>query len=284
MKVGFIGAGKAGFSLGKYFADGGITVTGYYSLHENSARAAAEFTGSQFFGELSDLLKESGVIFLTVPDGAVSSVYGELCKFDIKGKQICHCSGVMTAAAAFPGISRRGAFGYSIHPLFPISDKTESYRKMAGAFFCIEGSFEHLDEWKSVLEGLGFHVQMIDGKDKPKYHAACAISSNLFCALADESIELLTQCGFTRETALTALSPLIRQNTENILRYGPTNALTGAVERNDIQTVEKHLSCFSTDNERELYRAVSQRLIRIAKEKNPQNDYSELEKLLTGGI
>lgn len=313
MKIGFIGAGKAGFSLGKYFADAaqlraagskhdvcaaapkaaydvpqlratGVTVTGYYSLHEDSARAAAEFTGSKFYCEPGELLKESGAVFLTVPDGAISSVYNELCKFDITGRQICHCSGVMTAAEAFPDIRRRGAYGYSIHPLFPFNSRLESCGKLADAFFCIEGDPEHLSEWQSLLEQLGLRAQVIDGAKKGRYHAACAISSNLVCALVEESVELLTDCGFTRDSALEALSPLIRQNVENILRYGPTEALTGAVERCDTETVKKHLSCFPTDKERELYRTVSERLIKAARTKNPQTDYSELEKILTGGF
>lgn len=283
MKIGFIGAGKAGFSLGKYFADGGGIVTGYCSLHEDSARAAAEFTGSRYFGELGELLEESGAVFLTVPDGAIRSVYDELCRYDITGRQICHCSGVMTAAEAFPDIRRRGAYGYSIHPLFPFNSKLESYGKMAGAFFCLEGDTEHLGEWRSFLEGMGLRAQVIDGAKKARYHAACAISSNLVCALVEESVELLTGCGFTRETALEALSPLIRQNTENILQFGPTAALTGAVERCDTETVKKHLGCFPTAKEREMYRAVSEKLTDLAKTKNLQTDYSELEKLLTGG-
>ena len=133
------------------------------------------------------------------------------------------------------------------------------------------------------MEQLGLRVQIIDCTNKARYHAACAISSNLVCALVSESIELLTGCGFTCETALEALSPLIRQTTENILQNGPINALTGAVERCDIETVKKHLNCFPTEKERELYRAVSEKLIGIAKEKNAQTDYLELEKILTGG-
>lgn len=327
MRIGFIGAGKAGFSLGKYFAGGkhdvcavapkarqdaaqlratggkhdvcavapeaahdlpqlratGVTVTGYYSLHEDSARAAAEFTGSRFFSAADELLEESDALFLTVPDGAIGSVYDELKKADITGRQICHCSGAMTAAEAFPDIRRHGAYGYSIHPLFPFNSRLESYGKMAGAFFCVEGDPEHLGEWQSILESMDLRVQIIDGEKKARYHAACAISSNLVCALVEESVELLTDCGFTRDTALEALAPLIRQNTENILRHGPIEALTGAVERCDTETVKKHLNCFPTDRERGLYRTVSEKLIDVAKAKNPQTDFSELEKILTGG-
>ncbi|MEZ3438101.1 MAG: DUF2520 domain-containing protein [Oscillospiraceae bacterium] len=283
MRIGFIGAGKTGFSLGKYFADGGVTVTGYYSLHEGSARAAAEFTGSRHYCTVDELLKESDAVFLTVPDGEISSVYSELTNYDITGRQICHCSGAMTAAEAFPDIRRRGAYGYSVHPLFPFSSRLESYGKMAGAFFCVEGDREHLGEWQSFLERLGFRTQIIDGEKKARYHAACAISSNLVCALVAESVEILTDCGFASETAMSALAPLIRRNTENILQSGPTAALTGAVERCDTETVKKHLNCLMTDKERELYRAASEKLLDVAKAKNPQTDYSELEKILTGG-
>ena len=44
MRIGFIGAGKVGFTLGKYFREHGIEVTGYYSRSIQSASEAAEFT------------------------------------------------------------------------------------------------------------------------------------------------------------------------------------------------------------------------------------------------
>ena len=163
MKIGFIGAGKAGFSLGRFFAEGGIHVTGYYSRHEESAREAAEFTGTRMYGALEEILRESDALFLTVPDGAISSVYQKLRAFDLSEKQICHCSGAMTAREAFPGIGTSGAFGYSIHPLFPISSKQKTYQELSGAFFCLEGTGPHLLEWKERLESLGASVHLLSG-------------------------------------------------------------------------------------------------------------------------
>ena len=49
MKIGFIGAGKVGFTLGRYFSMDGIDVTGYYSRTSRSAMEAAEFTGTRFY-------------------------------------------------------------------------------------------------------------------------------------------------------------------------------------------------------------------------------------------
>ena len=59
MKAGFIGAGKVGFTLGKYLAEGGITVTGYYSRTARSAREAAAFTGTRYYDKLADIVKDS---------------------------------------------------------------------------------------------------------------------------------------------------------------------------------------------------------------------------------
>lgn len=280
MKIGFIGAGKVGFTLGKFFSQGGAELSGYYSRSFSSAYQAAEFTDSRPYESLKELLSDSDALFLTVPDGEIGRVYGSLRAYPLDGKLICHCSGVMTAAEAFPGIAECGAYGYSIHPLFPISDRLTSYRELTGAFFCIEGDSAHLTMWQDLLHGLGVRAQRISAEAKVRYHAACAISSNLVCGLVQESLELLTTCGFSEETALQALTPLLRSDLEHIIKDGPVKALTGPVERGDAATVAKHLACFKDEEERELYRAASKKLLSLAKMKYPQRDLSELEKSL----
>ncbi|MGN0704214.1 MAG: NAD(P)-binding domain-containing protein, partial [Lentihominibacter sp.] len=69
LRTGFIGAGKVGTSLGKYFSEGGLNVKGYYSRSAGSAQDAARFTATEAFDDMEALVKECDVIFLTVPDG-----------------------------------------------------------------------------------------------------------------------------------------------------------------------------------------------------------------------
>lgn len=283
MKIGFVGAGKAGFSLGRFFAEGDAQVTGYYSRHPESAREAAQFTGSSYYSTLEALAEDSDALLLTVPDGAVTPVYQELARHEIAGKHICHCSGAMTAGEAFPGIGQTGAYGYSIHPLFPFSDKLKCYRELPGAFFCLEGTGPHLPVWQTLLEALGARPQVIPSEGKVRYHAACAIASNLVCGLVQESLDLLVDCGFTQDAALQALAPLMRSNLDHILSEGPVRALTGPVERGDRDTVRKHLSCFPSQEEQELYRSVSRKLTDLARQKHPETDYRELDTLLKEG-
>ena len=155
MKIGFIGAGKVGFSLGQFFVQGGLPVTGYYSRHRGSAQEAAAWTGTKQYESLESLARASDALFLTVPDGAIASVFAQLREFDLAGKQICHCSGALTAREAFPGVEETGAGHYSIHPLFPLCDKTVAWRELPGAFFCLEGRGPHLDWWAERLASLG---------------------------------------------------------------------------------------------------------------------------------
>ncbi len=104
--------------------------------------------------------------------------------------------------------------------------------------------------------------------------------SNLVCALAQESLDLLTDCGFSEEEALSALYPLAENNLRNIFSAGPINALTGPVERNDSSTIKKHLACINDRIIRDTYISASRQLIRMAEKRHPDSDYSEMEKLL----
>lgn len=281
MNIGFIGAGKVGTSLGKLFANGGLQVTGYFDQHQESARFASDFTGSSTHGTLASICDASNVLFLTVPDGIIPTVHQQLLDFDLRGKQIIHCSGSLTVDECFPNIDQAGAVGLSIHPLFPVASATESWQPLQNAWFSLEGEDPAaLEQWRSILTGLGLKVQTISGESKARYHAACVFSSNLMCALVAESVDLLSTCGFEPQNALSALEPLIRSNVENILSQGPVQALTGPVERGDVVTVAKNAAALPFPEEYGFYAAASHRLLSVAREKHPQRDYAPLQSLI----
>ena len=52
MKVGFIGAGKVGFSLGKYLADNNQKVIGYYSEFKRKMQSYIKFTNSAYYTDV----------------------------------------------------------------------------------------------------------------------------------------------------------------------------------------------------------------------------------------
>ena len=278
MKIGFIGAGKVGFSLGKYFCEHQLNVIGYYSRSLQSASQAAEFTGTLCFDNIESIVKASDTLFLTVPDGAINELWDVINGLSIENKIICHCSGSLSSAV-FSDIDNHHAYGYSIHPLYAISDKLNSYMELSNALFTLEGSAGRLNEMLLLLEGLGNSVQIITADNKAVYHSAAVFVSNFMVALAETGIDLLKSCGFDEENASLALNPLMIGNIQNIVSSGTIQALTGPIERCDIKTIKQHLSCLN-GTDKQLYILLSRKLINIAERKNPDYSYTELEMLM----
>lgn len=278
MKIGFIGAGKVGFSLGKYFSVHGLSLSGYASRNETSAKEAAQFTNSNTFSQYADLIANSDIIFLTVTDGAIAPVWDSIKALPVAGKIFCHCSGSLSSSI-FSEIEQCGAFGYSLHPLFAIHSKQTSYKDLSNTLFTLEGNKERLFDMQALVEGLGNKVQIIPTLSKMKYHAAAVFASNHVVALAKVAIDLFKECGFSNDDALTAIAPLMQGNVWHILESGPVDSLTGPVERNDVTTVEKHIACLPIQY-KELYKELTKVLISIGLDKHPDEDYEPLTTIL----
>ena len=278
MKIGFIGAGKVGTALGDYFRRKGLTLSGYASRSRDSAKEAAQFTHSSFYSTYESLVEDSDMIFITVSDGAISSVWNLIKEVPMQDKIICHCSGSISSQI-FSDIHTKGAFAYSIHPLLAIHSKEHSYDNLTQAVFTVEGDRMYLEKVIHLLEGLGNTVQHIPTDAKARYHAAAVFASNHMVALARISMDLLISCGFDEQAARSAITPLLLGNVSNIVNAGLTSALTGPVERNDVSTVQKHLDCLD-DAYHDLYIELSKVLVDIGKEKHPSLDYQEMTDLL----
>jgi predicted short-subunit dehydrogenase-like oxidoreductase (DUF2520 family) len=279
--IGFIGAGKVGVSLGKYFTIKGQKLAGYYSRNFNSSEQAAQFTNSKAFPNIKDLLSECKIVFLTITDDALVNMWKDISKYDLAGKIICHTSGTLSSDI-FDNINNLGAFGYSIHPLYAFSDKYNSYKDLQSAYFSIEGSSLYLGFIKALLEGLGNKVFIIDKNKKPLYHLASVTVSNLVLSLINLGCGYLKSCGISEEDALCALMPLIENNIKNLNKDGFISSLTGPIERGDIETIIKHISVIP-ENDKSTYKNLSLNLLSLSEKKHPERDYGSLQEYLQGG-
>lgn len=287
MKIGFIGAGRMGFTLGKHLSlyedisdSAGkklYHIEGYYSRNTDSARDAAEFTDTNYYESLEELVRCCDILMLTVPDGQIENVIEKLKSFGslIRGKIICHTSGALSSQV-FSGMD--SCYGYSIHPIYAVSSKTESYKNFKESFITIEGDDGYLEFFRSVFVALGHRVKIISGQDKVKYHSAAVFASNLVIGLFAMGRELLEQCGFSREEAGDALKPLFMNNCQNLYDADCEKALTGPVERCDTLTVGKHLQVLDGEY-RDVYRMLSMKLVDIAQRKN-KKDYDSVADIL----
>lgn len=278
--VGFVGAGKVACTMGRYLSERGVRVTGYYDTSEASADEAATFTNSGAFTSESDVIAESDVIFIATPDDVIATVWNKIRTMDIRDKLIGIFSGSLSSNL-FSGIETTGAAGFSIHPMFAFSDRFSDYQKLDNAKFAIEGDPRAVQEVRAFFKSLGHTVAVIDTDKKYRYHAAASVASNLMVGLYEMSLSMLTDCGFSEEEAGVFLSPLIQKNVSAMLEVGPAKALTGPIERGDVDTVTHHLEVLS-EEEKAVYIPLARRLVAIAREKNPGRNYEQMERVLNG--
>ena len=278
MKVGFVGAGKVGCSLGKLFSETQHNLAGFYSRSSSSAQDAADFTKSKHFQNLETLIEESDTVFITVPDDSISAVWDSIKHMSVAGKMICHCSGSLSSNI-FRDIEETGAYGFSIHPLLAVSDRYQSYQELPKALFTIEGDAGHIDDIKALLAKSSLRYSVISADVKTRYHGAAVMCSNLVVGLIRAAEDELRLCGFSEDQLGEAIAPLLLGNVNKVLSVGTQAALTGPIERGDAGTVEKHLSTFE-GIDRQVYKTLSRKTLEVAKAKHPQADYSQLELLL----
>ena len=239
MNIGFIGAGKAGTALGRYLVDCNQKVVGYASATYASAQDAASFTNSRVFSSAAELAQASDLIFITTPDGVISSVWEELREAHhnnesvLTSKIIAHCSGCC-ASDIFEGAHEIGISVCSVHPLLAFGNKEIAHLQVARAHFSVEGALSIIIP---LFEALGNSVHLIKAADKTRYHAAAVFASNLVLSPLENATELLKQCGFTEDDARDALKPLVYGNIENFFNLGAAASLTGPVERDDLSLI-----------------------------------------------
>ena len=247
MRIGIIGAGRVGVTMGKYLGDAGVEVTGFYSKTTQSAVQAAEFTGTTVYKSLQDIVEASDTLMITTPDGVISEVWDCIAGYELTGKILCHCSGSLSSNV-FSGIEQTGAVGCSIHPMYAFSDRFTSYQNFSTAYLVAEGMPAAYEPLAQMFRELGHTVLYLRAENKEKYHAAAAMVSN----------DMIVS---------------------NMLDKGPVAALTGPVDRGDTETVHKHLDALADSEAGEVYRVLGKVLVKIAEQKYKGRDDTAMRQL-----
>lgn len=283
IKVGFIGAGKVGVNLGRYFTQKGVELSGFYGRSEYTTKKAAQITKSKFYNNIQKVIQESDIIFITTPDDTISIIDQKISQFDLKNKSVCHASGSLKSTV-LSNAKSSGAQIYSIHPIFAFSNKNIELQELEKIYFSIEGDIEVGSVDLPVIRllkiiGNRYFVRSIE--DSSVYHLANVFVSNLTLSLIDLGISYFKQIGLEEEEALKAIAPLVRGNIENIFEKGFLNSLTGPVVRGDKNTIKKHLDVLDHEDKK-LYEKLSLNLLKLTAQQkyNLENQEDALGDLL----
>ena len=150
MKIGIIGAGKVGFTLGKYLSINGVHVTGYYSRNGEHALEAAQFIGTTYFENMRELVDASDTLFITTSDTAIGEVWDCIAEYPLENKTICHFSGSLSCDV-FSDYEQKDVQVCSVHPFFAFSNKYSTYEQFYKAALTIEGTPLAVDALGALL-------------------------------------------------------------------------------------------------------------------------------------
>ena len=223
---------------------------------------------------LAELLKDSSLVLVCVPDDIVPAMADELanCGVALDGKLVCHTSGAKSSGE-FQALKTDGALIASFHPLQTFPDAQQAAERFAGAYCAIESESEEaaavLTEFAERLECRPWRLR---AENKRLYHAAACLACNYLTALLDASLQVFQAAGMEERQALEALSPLLEATVHNNLEQGPTGSLTGPIARGDSGVVAEHLAALtelsgrggSTAELDQLYRLLGAFAVRLA--------------------
>lgn len=271
MKIGVIGAGRVGCSIAKYITTctQHHTITGFYDCNIQFSQQAADFCKTKAFNSLTDLIMSSDTLFITVTDSQISAVWECIDKDLINNKIICHFSGSLSSDV-FTDAPQYGAYCGSVHPVYAFSNRFDSYKGLNNALFTVQGDSLFVQSISDLLAQLGNKVCVIGKENKVLYHTALSMASNQLLGLLGTVVDILESCGFSNEQAYSALTPLMMDNLQTALQNNVEYALTGPIERGDVSTVKAHLNAVNS-NEKEVYKALGKQVLKIAENKNSNN-------------
>lgn len=271
MKISFIGAGRTGLSLGRYFSNRGLEIAGYFDTVKSEGSRAAALTGSLHFKSYREVLDASDAIFITVPDEVIEPAWNELVANNISDKLIAHISGALSTEV-FKGAEERNCRTISVHPMMTFPSGDTGIEKMEKMPLTIEGDLENFGWLLDELPNKKFRVSP---DKKVNYHLAGVFASNLLIPVIHRALKNIEKAGL--EMGEEIIFPIIEKTVENIKEKGCSQAATGPLERGDIKTISKHLEV-QDGIEKELYVAASLELIDILKDRD--KNYDDIKVLL----
>jgi predicted short-subunit dehydrogenase-like oxidoreductase (DUF2520 family) len=220
-------------------------------------------------------------ILIAVSDDAIPVVAEALAGPRI----VLHTCGARGAEVLEP-LAQAGVACGVLHPLQTVASPQAGVAALPGCAFAVSGDPAAVAWGERIAVLLGGDALHIAADRMPLYHAAGVMASNYVTGLLDAAAILMKAAGLDEHTALKALGPLIRAGVENTLVLGPEKALTGPIERGDVETVRRHLRSLGAvpPSVSGLYRSAGLHVLELARRRGlPEAKAREIEELLEGG-
>jgi|Wag4MinimDraft_11_1082651.scaffolds.fasta_scaffold01090_5 predicted short-subunit dehydrogenase-like oxidoreductase (DUF2520 family) len=243
MKVVIIGAGRTGTVMGYLLKKSGFEIIGVKNKHLASAHKSVELIGAgEAFNDidLKNNLKFADLIIITTPDDIIAQMAELLLQYDLKDS-VClmHMSG-LHSSHILNKKHKKGINVFSLHPLQAVSSFDEGIKSLPDATFSLEGDKKGLEIAKLVADRLNLNYHLMKSESKVLYHTAAVVASNYMVTIINSSYKILQKAGIEDKDIKGGILNLVKGTLSNLQKMPPEEALTGPIERNDINTIREH--------------------------------------------
>jgi len=246
LKIGIIGTGKLAHKLAFTIErDEDYTLSFVSGRSKNKAKSILSLSSCEFIKGVKNL-PEVDIVLISVKDDAIEEVSNQLeCSGD---PIVAHTSGIK-GIEVLQSHKKRGI----MYPLYSFFDKEE--QDMNDIPFLIEAEGAHsLIKLENLAKNISGKVYKISAEEKKQLHLAAVFANNFSNFMMTTAHEILAK----KNIELEILLPIIRQSCSNWMEGEAKNNQSGPALRGDLETQTTHLRKLTDQDQKEIYKIVSQ--------------------------
>jgi len=243
LKVTVIGSGNVAQHLIKAFSKAdGVSIVQVYA---RSAESLLHLFPQQLITTDLSGLKEADIYIIAVTDNAIAEVSAQL---PFKKRLVVHTSGSVSIDALNSN-NRRGVF----YPLQTFSKNKEvDFNNIP---ICLESeSAEDYELLATLANSISGNIFNVTSNQRKALHVAAVFASNFTNHMYVLANEICTE----HKMPFDILKPLITETAAKVKELSPLKAQTGPAIRHDSKTLEAHLEMLTNDNQRNIYKTLTQ--------------------------
>jgi predicted short-subunit dehydrogenase-like oxidoreductase (DUF2520 family) len=268
LKANFIGCGKLGKTIAHLLNKNKlIQMQDVYNRTVPSNEKAISFIeGGHACTDLNKL-SHADLYFISTPDDQIEEVCKKITSNEVTPKSIfVHFSGSLTSDI-LASAKDKGHEVCSLHPIRSFANPEESAKSFDGTYCAFEGSDKAYSILSEMISKIGGKVFTIQKEKKSVYHAAGVFACNYLTTLADFSSQCYLSSGIPEETSKKIIVSLMRGTIENISNSKSLpDALTGPIQRGDVNTIKKHIASLESMSElEECYKMLGKATLKLSK-------------------
>jgi predicted short-subunit dehydrogenase-like oxidoreductase (DUF2520 family) len=240
LRVGVVGAGRVGATLGAALARAGHEIVAASGVSGASRARAERLLPGVPLLPADEVVARADLVLLAVPDDVLRPLVAGLAETGAwrAGQLAAHTSGAQGIGVLDPAAAR-GVLALALHPVMTFAGRPEDLDRLTGATFGVTAPEELRAVAESLVVEMGGEPVWVPESARPLYHAALTIAANHLVTLVNDALGLLSGAGVSEPARLAA--PLLSASLDNVLRLGDA-ALTGPVVRGDVATVAAHVA------------------------------------------